>query len=140
MHILKKLFVFVLIFNLIIIVVTQFFLKNDETKMLFSKIYEIESQYVYSEKSIDEGYIILKTNTPSDKLFVLQNGEKITVLNKKENKINIMDNSVIEIDGRECDCNVLVEIVEHSTKINGYYENSIEINSDIVILGRFFIN
>ena len=140
MRIFKKIFIFSLITTLIIDLASQMLLKNNEIKNKMSFLYEIESQYVYSEKEIESGHITIQVSNPSDNLFLLQNGEKIAVLNNEKLKIDISDNSVIEIDGRNTDSQCSVKIIDISSNIDGFYEKNIDINSNIIILGRFFIN
>lgn len=139
MRILKRIFIFSTITAFVVMFVTQMLLKNSVMKNKLSKLYEMEARYVYSEKEVAEGYIVIQISEPSDNLFILQNGEKIKVLNSEKMKIDILDNSVIEIDGRNSDKQFYVKIIETSENIGGFYENNINIKSNIVILGRFFI-
>lgn len=139
MRIFKRFFILSLITAFVVMLVTQMLLKNSAVKNKLSRLYEIESQYVYSEQEISDGYIVIRVSNPSDNLFILQNGEKTDVLNSEIMRIDILDNSVIEIDGRNTEEQFTVELTETSENIEGFYENSIKINSNIVILGRFFI-
>lgn len=139
MRILKRIFIFSTVTAFVVMFVTQMLLKNSAIKNKLSKLYEMEARYVYSEKETADGYIVIQVSEPSDNLFILQNGEKITVLNSEKMKIDILDNSVIEIDGRNSDKQFFVKIIETSENIGGFYEKNIDIKSNIVILGRFFI-
>lgn len=139
MRIFKRLFILSLITAFVVMLVTQMLLKNSAVKNKLSRLYEIESQYVYSEQEISDGYIVIRISKPSDNLFLLQNGERTAVLNSEIMRIDILDNSVIEIDGRNTDEQFSIELTETSENIEGFYENSIKIKSNIVILGRFFI-
>ena len=140
MRIIKKFFIFSLVTAFVVMFVTQMLLKNSPFKNKLSRLYDMESQYVYSEMDYSNGYIIINVSCPSDNLFLLENGEKSMVLNKENNKIIVADNSVIEIDAREMDVECTVKITELTDNIQGFYENEIKAKSNIVILGRFFIN
>lgn len=139
MRILKKFFVFSMLTAFAVMLITQMLLKNTDIKTKLSRLYKYEAQYVYSEKSIADGYIIVQPSNPSDKLYLLQNGERIAILNKEKNQISISDNSVIEIDGREINKKCIVKIIDLSKNISGFYEEKVSVNSNIQILGRFFI-
>lgn len=140
MRIIKKFFIFSLITAFVVMFVTQMLLKNSSFKNKLSRLYDMESQYVYSDMDYSNGYIIINVSCPSDNLFLLENGEKSMVLNKENNKIIVADNSVIEIDARKMDVECTVKITEFTDNIQGFYENEIKVRSNIVILGRFFIN
>lgn len=139
MRIFKRFFIFSMITAFVVMFVTQMLLKNSAVKNKLSRLYEMESQYVYSEKEIADGYIIIQVSNPSDNLFLLQNGEKTAVLNSEEKQIDILDNSVIEIDGRNTDVQCSIKILDTSGNIEGFYEENVSVKSNIVILGRFFI-
>lgn len=139
MRIIKKLYIVSTVLVFAITCLTQILLCNSKIKSKISKLYEFESKYVYSEEIINDGYIIIKITNPSDNLFLLQNGEKIAVLNQSKITINVLDNSVIEVDGRFVETPSEVEIVSFSDNIDGYYEKKIETKSNITVLGRFFI-
>ena len=94
---------------------------------------------MYSEIDFSGGYIKIHISNPSNNLFLLENGEKIAVLNKEYYEINVADNSVIEVDGREVEGKCSVKLIDFSDKIDGFYEETINIDSNIVILGRFFV-
>ena len=135
----KFLFTVIFITAFSLMITAQIMLKNSFLKNKLSFLHEMESQYVYSEKVIDSGYIVIEISAPSDNLFLLQNGEKILSLSKKQIKVDISDNSVIEIDGRYTDSKCKIKITETSDKISGFYENEVSVDSNIVILGRFFV-
>ncbi len=135
----KFLFSVIFITTFSLMVTAQIMLKNSFLKNRLSFLHEMESRYVYSEKVIDSGYIVIEISAPSDNLFLLQNGEKILSLSKKQIKVDISDNSVIEIDGRYTDSKCNIKITEISDKTNGFYENEVNVDSNIVILGRFFV-
>lgn len=138
MRIFKKIFIISTLTAFVVLIMTQMLLKNSDLKNRLSLLYEFESQYVYSEKESNEGYILIKVSNPSDKLFLLQNGEKTMVLNNEEMQIDISDNSVIEIDGRSTDAECIVNITYISENTTGFYDENITVKSNIVILGRFF--
>lgn len=138
MRILKKVFIFSILTAFVVVFVTQMLLKNSDIRNKLSLLYEMESQYVYSEQEFNGGYITIQVSNPSDNLFLLQNGEKISVLNSERVQIDISDNSVIEIDGRNLDTECVIKIIDISEKIAGFYEENIKVKSNIVILGRFF--
>ena len=137
MHKFKIVVIFAIAF--VTLVVSQLFLKSEVLKSEISVLHKLESQYVFSEQNVEFGYIVIEVSNPSESLFLLQNGEKIRSLNTPKVKIDISDNSVVEIDGRNIRELSDVKIVELSDNIDGFYENDVTINSDIVILGRFFV-
>lgn len=139
MRIFKKIFIFSLITAFVVMFVTQMLLKNSAIKNKLSILYDMEAQYVYSEKDFSDGYMKINISNPSDNLFLLQNGEKIAILNKESIEIKVCDNSVIEVDGRDMDVASTVKITELSENIHGFYEEKVNIKSNIVILGRFFL-
>ena len=139
MRIFKKIFIFSLITAFVVMFITQMLLKNSVIKNKISTLYELESQYVYSEKDFSNGHIVIHVSNPSDNLFLLQNGEKTAVLNKENVQVDILDNSVVEIDGRDLNVQCTVKILDSSDNIEGFYEENITVKSNIVILGRFFI-
>ncbi len=135
-----KIFISLLfVFAFFVMVISQIFLKNDFFKNKLSVLYEMESMYVYSEKMESCGYVVIEISAPSENLFLMQNGEKILNLSKKQVKINVQDNSVIEVDGRKNDAICKIKITEISDNTEGFYEKEIEVKSNIVILGRFFV-
>ncbi len=139
MRIFKRLFKFFFIAVFVLMLITQILLKNTFLRPKLSRLYDMETQYVFYEQEKPTGYILLKITNPSKNIFVLQNGEKISTLDSFENKIEILDNSVIEIDSRESSINNIVSISVISDNLKGFYENEIKLNSDIKILGRFFV-
>lgn len=139
MHKFKICFVVIFAIAFVTLVVSQLFLKSEVLKSEISVLHKLESQYVFSEQNVEFGYIVIEVSNPSESLFLLQNGEKIRTLNTPKVKIDISDNSVVEIDGRNIRELSDVKIVELSDNIDGFYENDVTVNSDIVILGRFFV-
>ena len=139
MHNFKKIFTLLFIVALFTLVVSQIMLKNTFYKSKLSTMHKIEAQYVYSEKNISTGYLIIEVCSPSESIFLMQNGEKILSLSDKKIKIDVSDNSVIEIDGRNTNSQCLIKVIEISDNINGFYEKEIYVESNIVILGRFFV-
>lgn len=139
MHRFKICFTVVFIVFVFTMIVSQFLLKNDFYKSKLSLLHKMESKYVFSEQDVKRGYIVVEITSPSDGLFLLQNGEKIKTLNEDNLKIEILDNSVIEIDGRKLKSSCNVKIVEKSDNIEGFYEKEITVESNITILGRFFV-
>ncbi len=139
MHILKKIFKISLVSAFVILILSQALLKNPVLKNKMSELYEMESMYVYSENESAKGYIIIQTLSPSEELYILQNGEKTEIMNKEKIKIDIYDNTVIEIDGSNLEEKIQVDLTEASDNIYGYYKDKIIVNSNITILGRFFL-
>ena len=139
MHILKRIFNICFITAFVIMVVSQVLLKNTDLKSKLSWIYNIETQYVFNEQKKTTGFIVLQTTAPSKDIYVLQNGEKICNFDEGKIKIEIFDNSVIEIDGCKHNSSNIVKIIEITDNLNGYYNDEITIKSNIQILGRFFI-
>lgn len=139
MRIFKRFFIISFITAFVVMCITQMLLMNSTVKNKLSRLYNLESQYVYSEQDFSGGNITITISNPSDNLFLLQNGEKVAVLNKKTYEISISDNSVMEIDGRELNSVCTIKIDKMSENIEGFYEENLTINSNIVILGRFFI-
>lgn len=139
MRIFKKIFIFSLITAFVVMFVTQMLLKNSTVKNKLSRLYDMESQYVFFEKNFSDGYVTVNLSNPSDKLFLLQNGERTAVLNKESVEIKVSDNSVVEIDGRDTNAKCTIKITEISDNVDGFYQENIDVNSNIVILGRFFI-
>lgn len=139
MRVFKKIFIFSILTAFVVVLTSQMLLKNSEIRIKLSRLYEMESKYVFSEKEIKEGYIVINVSNPSNDLFLLQNGEKIMSLNSDRIEINIPDNSVVEIDGRNLKTQCSVKIIKISDNVDGFYEEKIDIKSNIKILGRFFV-
>lgn len=139
MHNFKKTYKILLISLLAISVLSQILLLNDKTKTVLSQVYDIESKYVFSQASQPTGTIKISVSNPSASLSLLQNGEKIAVLDQKTAEIEIMDNSVIEIDGSAFTEKTVIKIVEVSDSVQGYYEKQLEVCENIAVLGRFFV-
>ena len=139
MHKFKICFKVVFIMSCFTMIVSQFLLKSDFYKSQLSLLHKMESKYVFSEQDTKRGYIVVEITSPSDALFLLQNGERIKVLNEDNLIIEIYDNSVIEIDGRKVETSCDVKIIEKSNNIEGFYEKEITVESNIAILGRFFV-
>ena len=135
----KKIFTVLFITALSVLIVSQIMLKNTFYKTKLSMLHKIEAKYVYSEKDTNSGYIIIEVYYPSENIFLMQNGERILSLSDKKIKVDVSDNSVIEIDGRNTDSKCLIKVTEISDNINGFYEKEITVESNIVILGRFFV-
>ena len=139
MHIVKKYFKLVICFSFVLTVLFQILLMNDSVKEKVSTIYRLESQYVYSEQKLPKGNVLIEISSPDSNVYVLQNGETIADFSKKECRIDVFDNSVIEIDGRNSETNFEIKIKSVSDNLEGYYENKVKISRNIVILGRFFV-
>ncbi len=135
----KRIYKILLITLLSISVLSQILLLNDNTKTVLSQVYDIESKYVFSQSSQPVGTIKISVSNPSDNLSLLQNGEKIAVLNQKTAEIEVSDNSVIEIDGTAFKSKSLIKIDVLSDSLQGYYEKEVQVCGNIVILGRFFV-
>lgn len=139
MRIFKKIFIFSLLTAFVVMFVTQVLLKNSYAKKILSRLYEMESQYVYSEQELKSGYIVINVSNPSDNLYLMENGEKTMKLNTRTAKITVSDNSVIEIDGIDCETQCNIQISDISENLDGFFEDKINVSSNIVILGRFFV-
>ena len=139
MHKFKFWFVTVFTIAFVTLIFSQIFLKSESFRNKLSVLHKLESQYVFSEQDVEFGYIIIEVSDPSEGLFLLQNGEKTKSLNKVRVKIDISDNSVVEIDGRNSETSSDIKIVETSDNIDGFYEDKVIVKSDIVILGSFFV-
>ena len=139
MHIVKKYFKLVICFSFVLTVLFQILLMNDSVKEKVSTIYRLESQYVYSEQKLPKGNVLIEISSPDSNVYVLQNGETIADFSKKECRIDVFDNSVIEIDGRNSETDSEIKIKSISNNLEGYYENKVKISRNIVILGRFFV-
>lgn len=139
MHIIKKYFKFVFCFSFVLTILFQILLMNDYVKEKVSTIYRLESQYVYSEQELPKGSVFIEISSPDSNVYVLQNGETIADFSKKECQVDVFDNSVIEIDGRNTKTDLIIKIKSVSENLDGYYENNIKINGNIAILGRFFV-
>ena len=135
----KKWFICTLSICVVCLLVGQFLLLNENVKSKISSVYRMESKYVYSEQQIPKGNIVIEISRPSKGIYLLQNGEPTLELNQKKFNVDIFDNTVIEIDGRNCEHSVLVKIKTISENIYGYHESEIVVEKNIVILGRFFI-
>ena len=135
----KKWFMCTLLISIVCLIVGQILLLNESIKSKISTVYRMESKYVYSEQQMPKGSIEIEISQPEKGVYLLQNGEPIAELNQKKCNIDVFDNTVFEIDGRNCEHNVLVNIRTISENIDGYYEKEIVVEKNIVILGRFFI-
>ena len=139
MRIIKKYFNLIICVFFVLTVLFQILLLNDSVKEKVSTIYRLESQYVYSEQKLPKGNVLIEISSPDSNVYVLQNGETIADFSKKECRIDVFDNSVIEIDGRNSETDSEIKIKSISNNLEGYYENKVKISRNIVILGRFFV-
>ena len=139
MHKLKKLYIFTLSVSAFCFVLSQILLLNDNVKNKLSTVYRIESKYVYSEQQIPRGSVQIEISHPDKGIYLLQNGETVAELNEKNVHVDIYDNTVVEIDGRNTEHSFLVKIKTVSDNIGGYFEEEIVVDKNIVILGRFFV-
>lgn len=139
MRIIKKYFKLIICFSFVLTVLFQILLMNDSVKEKVSTIYRLESQYVYSEQKLPKGNVFIEISSPDSSVYVLQNGETIADFSKKECRIDVFDNSVIEIDGRNSETDFEIKIKSLSDNLEGYYENKVKISRNIVVLGRFFV-
>ena len=135
----KKHFLKIFTVFLILLLISQILLLNDDIKRKISFLYSMESQYVYSESVIPKGFIELEISSPDKNVYVLQNGEPISNFEKKVCKIDVFDNSVIEIDARNSYNEINVKMTKFSDNVKGYYESECSLSKEIKILGRFFI-
>ena len=94
---------------------------------------------MYSEQELKSGYIVINVSNPSDNLYLMENGEKTMKLNTRTAKITVSDNSVIEIDGIDCETQCNIQISDISENLDGFFRDKINVSSNIVILGRFFV-
>ena len=139
MHKFKICFKVVFIMSCFTMIVSQFLLKSDFYKSQLSLLHKMESKYVFSEQDVKRGYIVVEITHPSESLFLLQNGEKMKTLTEEFVKVEVSDNSVIEIDGRNSKLVSVVKIIEISDGVSGFYEKEINVESNVVIMGRFFV-
>lgn len=139
MHKFKRICKYVFVLLITVALVSQMLLFNDNVKTVLSRVYSLEAKYTLSEQASPCGRLRITVSNPSDSLYVLQNGEKSAVLNKKELEIEVGDNSVIEVDGTDLPVKTIIRIADISKNLDGYYEKSAEIDKNIVILGRFFV-
>ena len=103
MHKFKICFVVVFVMSFFTMIISQFMLKSDFLKSKLSLLHKMESRYVFSEQDVKRGYIVVEITHPSESLFLLQNGEKMKTLTEEFVKVEVSDNSVIEIDGRDAE-------------------------------------
>lgn len=139
MNKIKKWFVLLLSVSVLFLALSQVMLLNDNIKDKISYIYQIESKYVYSEQQIPKGNIEIEISHPEKGIYLLQNGEPVAELDQKIFSVNVFDNTVLEIDGRNCSHEFIVKIKNVTENVGGYYEQKIVVDKNIVILGRFFI-
>ena len=139
MHRFKVCFIVVFVVFVFTMIVSQFLLKNDFYKSKLSLLHKMESKYVFSEQDVKRGYIVVEITHPSESLFLLQNGEKMKTLTEEFVKVEVSDNSVIEIEGRNSKLVSVVKIIEISDGVSGFYEKEINVESNVVIMGRFFV-
>lgn len=139
MHRIKKWYKFTLLACVLCFVFSQALLLNDNVKNKLSAVYRIESKYVYSEQLILKGSIDIEISHPDKGVYLLQNGEPVAELNQKKFTVDVYDNTVLEIDGRNAEQSFCVKVLSFSENIDGHFTKEIEVNKNIVILGRFFI-
>lgn len=135
----KKYYIKIFAVLSVLVLVSQVLLLNDNIKNKISFLYNMESQYVYSESAVPKGYIKIEISHPDKNVYILQNGEPLLCFEKVICKIDVFDNSVIEIDARNSDNEISVKLIEFSDNIDGYYEKICNLSKEIKILGRFFI-
>ncbi|MBQ6908227.1 MAG: hypothetical protein IJQ28_07605 [Clostridia bacterium] len=135
----KKIYKIVFLSVVVLVIVFQLLLLNENFKNKISLLYNIESKYAYSEQDLKKGEITIKISAPSSEVYVMENGERTVKFDKETITLDIYDNTVIEIDGRDFNDNISVEILNISDNIDGFYEKKINVCSDITILGRFLV-
>lgn len=92
-----------------------------------------------NENKYGEITLELIDTKPDERICVLQNGEPVASFFEETVKINVSDNSVIEIDGSKVRQNFLVETVAFSDNIINKNAKKIKINRNIVSLDRYFL-
>lgn len=136
MHIIKKYYKLLLFISFAVMFFSQVLLRNPKVRPLMSTVYKTEQKNI--EMSVDCGYVGILVSNPSENLFIMQNGEKVAALNKKDFELKIFSDSVVEIygvDSQKC----VIKISYISDNLNGFYDEIITVDKNIAILGRFFI-
>lgn len=125
-----------------LLLLSQLVLTTPGARAVLTYIDKFEGAYVSSVNTGRLGEITLSLVgiEPVSDIEILQNGQPIAIFYEKEVKITVSDNSVIEIDGRNVKTPFTVEIKGITSNID--IENnvtSIEVNSNISLIGRIFI-
>lgn len=92
-----------------------------------------------NENKYGEITLELIDTKPDEKISVLQNGEPVATFFEKTVKVNVPDNSVIEIDGSKIEKIFSVQTTGFSDNIVNKNSKKIKINRNIVILDRYFL-
>ena len=132
MRILKKYFKLFLCLSFVLTVMFQLLLMNDSVKEKVSTVYRLESQYVYSEQKLPKGNVLIEISSPDSNVYVLQNGETIADFSKNECQVDVFDNSVIEIDGRNSKSAFEIKILSCCSSLN---KSSIRLARTSIFIG-----
>lgn len=126
-----------------ILLITQLALTTPGARTVLTYIDRFEGVYTNAENyapSLGELKLVLEGVNPSSEIEVLQNGKAIAFFYDDTINITVSDNSVIEIDGTSVlePFNVRINKVTENIKIEND-PDSVQINSNISLLGRIFI-
>lgn len=125
----------------ILTVLSQLLLLHADVRLKLSHVEQLEAQYVYSEQEQARGAVTLELIgiSPDAAIRILENGECVALFSEPTVQLPISDNAVIEIDARNIPQPFSVQIADLAGNLSGYYEQKIDLNANIQILGRFFI-
>jgi len=130
----RQLAIFCLIFAFIVFI-SQIFLKNEQTREIFTEIEKYENISYGKNEIFKEGYVVLKLENakPSDKIEIWFNGDKIDVFKTEKQKITIECDGVIEVKN-DSSSKILVSVDKTSENIDLLMDNKAEINSGIRVI------
>ena len=130
----KLLFVFCVVFA-VVVLASQFFLKNEETREIFTQIERYENISYAETEIFKEGYVVLKLENekPSDKIEIWFNGEKVSVFETQKQKVKIECDGVIEVKNNTR-TKILVSVDSTSENIELLMNNKPEIPSGIRVI------
>lgn len=137
-----KIFNTVLFITMFLLLGIQLILTVPGFKSIITDLGIGESLYAMSDT--DEPYLgeitlnIENVDCKGD-IIVLQNGEPVAAFFENTVKINVADNTVIEIDGTGYDGMFTVNAVDFSDSISNSEKKCVEVNKNIVILDRYFL-
>ena len=130
----KLLFSFCIVFSLVVLG-SQFFLKNENTREIFTQIEKYENISYGENEIFKEGYVVLKLQNakPSDKIEIWFNGEKISTFEAEKQKVQIDCNGVIEVKNNSRN-KILVSVYDTSENVELLMNNKPEIPSGIRVI------
>jgi len=130
----KILFISCLILTFLVLAV-QVFLKNENTREIFTEIEKYENISYAANEIFKEGYVVLKLENakPSDKIEIWFNGEKIDVFKSKKQKVTVECDGVIEVKN-DSGNKIVVSVDKSSENIELLMSNKPEINSGIRVI------